>query len=91
MNEVDDAILEFFVEQSETIALPPTVVWYNLAEVNNVIDKSSDTVARRMRKLPKRGLLKKVDEKRGYYQLTQKGRDYLVGDLDAEDVRIDGN
>lgn len=88
MNEVDDAVLEFFEAQDEGVALPPTVVWYNLHDLLEVIDKSRDTVARRMRKLNERGLLAKVSEERGYYQITQKGRDYLEGDLEADDLRI---
>lgn len=86
MNEVDDAVLEFFEEQSESIALPPTAVWFNLVEVLGVLDKSKETVARRMRRLPDRGLLEKVDGGRGYYRITDKGRAYLAGDLDAEDL-----
>lgn len=89
MNEVDDAVLEFFEAQDEGVALPPTVVWYNLHDLLEVIDKSRDTVARRMRKLTERRLLVKASEERGYYQITQKGRDYLSGKLDANDLRVD--
>ncbi|WP_218927289.1 transcriptional regulator [Halosimplex rubrum] len=89
MNEVDDAVLEFFAAQDEGVALPPTVVWYNLHERLEAIDKSRDTVARRMRKLTDRTLLSKVSEERGYYQITQKGCDYLAGNLDADDLRLD--
>lgn len=91
MNEVDDAVLEFFEAQDEGVALPPTVVWYNLHDLLEVIDKSRDTVARRMRKLTERGLLVKASEERGYYQITNKGRDYLAGSLDAADLRIEEN
>ncbi|WP_206039098.1 transcriptional regulator [Halomicrobium mukohataei] len=89
MNEVDDAVLEFFEAQDEGVALPPTVVWYNLHDRLEVIDKSRDTVARRMRKLTQRELLAKVSDDRGYYSLTQKGRAYLAGDLEADDLRIE--
>lgn len=90
MNEVDDAVLEYFEAQEEGAGLPPTVVWWNLAERLDVIDKSRDTVARRMRdNLTDRGLLSIADEKRGYYQITQKGRDYLAGEIDADDLRLD--
>lgn len=89
MNEVDDAVLEFFEAQGEGVALPPTVVWYNLHELLEVVDKSRDTVARRMRQLTDRGLLLKISEERGYYQITPKGRDYLAGKLDADDIRIE--
>ena len=89
MNEVDDAVLEFFEAQEEGVALPPTVVWYNLHERLEVIDKSRDTVARRMRQLTERGLLSKVSEERGYYQITQNGYDYLTGDVDPEDLILE--
>lgn len=89
MNEVDDAVLEFFEAQEVDVTLPPTVVWYNLHERLEAIDKSRDTVARRMRKLNQRGLLTKASEERGYYQITQIGRDYLAGDLEADDLRLD--
>lgn len=88
MNEVDDAILEFFDAQEKGIALPPTVVWYNLHEQLGAIDKSRDTVARRMRKLTTRDLLSKESEERGYYKMTQKGRDYLTGDIEAADLEV---
>lgn len=88
MNEVDDAVLEFFEAQDEGVALPPTVVWYNLHDLLEVIDKSRDTVARRMRKLTERGLLVKASEERGYYQITDKGKEYLTGEIDPETLKI---
>jgi len=89
MNEVDDAVLEFFEVQEVGVALPPTVVWYNLHERLKATDKSRTTIARRMRELHERGLLSKASEERGYYQITQKGLDYLAGDLEADDLRLD--
>jgi len=86
MNEVDDSILEFFNSQGDQVSLPPTAVWYNLAEIFEVTDKSRDTVARRMRGLNEAGLLEKVDEQRGYYRITDKGRAYLTGKIDAENL-----
>jgi predicted transcriptional regulator len=90
MNETDDAILEYFEEldtDSEvSIALPPTAVWYNLTVEMSVLDRSQNTISRRMNKLAEIGLLSKVDEQRGYYSLTEKGRAYLSGELDADDL-----
>jgi predicted transcriptional regulator len=77
MTQADDTILEFFEEH--TIALPPSAVAYN-------VDFSTTHVRNRMRKLADEGLLKKVDEKKGYYEITDRGRSYLAGDLDASDL-----
>ena len=92
MNETDDAILEFYAELEDSadfrISLPPTAVWYNLVEKMEVLDRSKNTVSRRMNKLHSMGLLEKSDEERGYYHLTDKGQNYLAGDLDADDLQI---
>ncbi|MFC7138464.1 transcriptional regulator [Halosimplex aquaticum] len=89
MNEVDDAILEFFADQDDGLVLSPALIWFNLHDRLSVIEKSHETVARRMRNLEKRGLLEKVDENKGYYAMNQKGRDYLAGNLEADDLRLD--
>lgn len=89
MNEVDDSILEFFERQDEGVSLPPTPVHYNLVEVYKATDKSRETIARRMRKLAKRGLLEKVNDTKGYYRMTELGRRYLTGDATKEEIEID--
>lgn len=78
MTKSDPAIVEIFGEAE--IALPPGVVDYNLSGV------SRSTIIRRLPVLVEHGLLKKVDEDRGYYQITDRGRAYLAGDLDADDL-----
>lgn len=88
MNEVDDSILEFFDQQDDGISLPPSVVHYNLTEVYQATDKSRATVSRRMKQLELRGLLEKTHEEKGYYKLSDKGRLYLAGQIDAEDLRL---
>lgn len=90
MNEVDDAILEFFEDLEEStgypVSLPPTAVYVNLVEQLDKLDRSSNTVSRRMGKLADMGFLEIVDEKRRYYRITEMGRQYLTGELDAEDI-----
>ncbi|MFB6188591.1 MAG: ArsR family transcriptional regulator [Halapricum sp.] len=81
MTKSDPAILEFFEEND--ISMPPAVVSFNIEGV------SHPTVKRRMPVLADNELLEKVEGKRGYYRLTQRGRDYLAGDLDAEDLEDD--
>ncbi len=90
MNEADDAILEYLREletdAGHRIALPPTTVWYNLVEELGVLDRSQNTVSRRMNVLSDAGLLEKTDEKRGYYQITDRGLAYLRGELAASEL-----
>ena len=87
MNEVDDAVLELFDRQDNGLWLSPAVVHWHVTEVYEATDKSKETVARRMRKLVKRDLLSRVDQK-GYYKITDKGRAYLQGDLEAQDLQL---
>lgn len=89
MNEVDDAILEFFqdleVHKGHRVALPPTAVWYTVCVDLEMLERSSDTFSDRMGQLADEyGLLERTDRKRGYYRITDKGHAYLSGDLDAE-------
>lgn len=89
MNETDDAILEFFEELESTglnVWFAPTPVWINLTQNLGVLEKSRDTISRRMGKLAEMGLLERVDDRRGYYCITDKGMAYLAGELDAEDL-----
>lgn len=91
MNEVDDAILEFFqdleVHKGHRVALPPTAVWYTVSVDLGMVDRSSDTFSDRMGNLAdKYGLLERTDDKRGYYRITDRGLDYLSGDLDAGEL-----
>jgi DNA-binding IclR family transcriptional regulator len=89
MNETDDAILEFFAELASVgfrIWLAPTPVWLNLTQQLGALEKSRDTVSRRMGLLVEMGLLERVDEKRGYYRITDKGMSYVAGELAAEDI-----
>jgi CTP-dependent riboflavin kinase len=90
MNEADDAILEYFQElETDTghrIALPPTAVWYNLVEELGMLDRSQNTISRRMNVLSDTDLLAKTDEKRGYYRITDRGLAYLSGELTASDL-----
>lgn len=90
MNELDDAILEFFEALDEPggepVALSPTPTWVNLAEVRGITEKKQNTFSRRMNRLSEAGLLEKIDAERGYYVLTEKGREYLAGELDAGEL-----
>ncbi|WP_436347976.1 transcriptional regulator [Natronorubrum sp. FCH18a] len=71
------------------ISLHPTVVWYNLVEELEVLDRSQNTVSRRMNMLSDAALLEKIDEKRGYYRITDRGFAYLEGELDVSELEMD--
>ena len=90
MNEADDAILEYLQELETStghrISLPPTTVWYNLVEELGMLDRSQNTISRRMNVLAEGGLLEKTDSKRGYYRVTDLGIAYLEGELRSEDL-----
>lgn len=89
MNEVDDAILEFFADLNSgnaDIALTPGVVHYNIVFIRGASNKSRSTFSRRMSNLAKAGLLELVDEDRRLYQITGMGFGYLSGDIDATDI-----
>jgi len=78
MTKSDPAILELFEESGLT--MPPAVVSYNLDGVSHV------TVKRRLSELEEHGLLEKAEDKRGYYAITDCGRAYLAGELDAAEL-----
>jgi len=89
MHETDDAILKIYAELHAVgfrLWLARTPVWINLTENLSLLDKSRDTISRRMAKLAEMGLLVRVDDKRGYYRITDKGLEYVAGNLDADDL-----
>ncbi|WP_323173817.1 winged helix-turn-helix domain-containing protein [Natrialba sp. PRR66] len=75
MNQTDNRILEI-LDESDLI-LSPAVTAINL-------DYSRNWVSRRMSKLQKAGLIEKVNG--SYYRITDRGRAYLTGELDAEEL-----
>lgn len=79
MTKSDDAILELLSETD--IALPPAVISFN-------IEISHPTVRRRLPNLLNHELVRKADEDKGYYEITEKGREYLAGDLDASELEM---
>mgnify|MGYP000297790796 FL=1 len=78
MTKSDPAILELLQESG--LELPPAVISHNVDGV------SHPTVKRRITILNEHGLVKKASEKRGYYRVTERGRAFLAGDLDTDDL-----
>jgi len=69
---IDDRILEAL--ESSGMILSPAVIAIN-------IDKSRGEVNRRLSQLAEYGLITRI--KRGYYEITEEGSQYLAGELDA--------
>ena len=75
MNQTDDRILEL-LDESDLI-LTPAVMARNL-------DYTRNWVSRRVGKLESAGLVEPIDS--GYYRISDLGRAYLAGDLDADEL-----
>ena len=77
MTQADERVLEFLYEKD--IVASPTVIAAN-------IDYTAEYISRRCRKLANVGLLQRVDPSN--YRLTDLGRRFLGGDVDAEEVEL---
>lgn len=75
MTRADDYILEFFEETN--IVATPHVVAAN-------IDYSRQYVNRRIRQLAEHSLVENTGD--GLYQITDRGQEYLTGDLAADEL-----
>ena len=75
MNQTDDRILELLDESD--LVLTPAVIAKNLEYTRN-------WVSRRVGKLADAGLVEPIDS--GYYQITERGRAYLAGELTTDDL-----
>ena len=69
---LDERILEAL--ESSGLILSPAVIAIN-------IDKSRSEVNRRLSTLVEYGLVTRIQQ--GYYEITDAGREYLAGELDA--------
>ncbi len=87
MTGPDDTILEFFEEKD--LAAPPKIVYENIVERYNLLDISYGHLNRRIRELKTHGLLEEYDGIRGGYEISEKGRAYLAGELDRDELEDD--
>nr|WP_241990662.1 winged-helix domain-containing protein [Halorubrum sp. CGM5_25_10-8B] len=76
----DLVILEFLNDHD--LELAPKPLYRNLNRHGHDIGYS--TVRGRLPELAEKGLLEKDND--GYYQLTDLGREYLAGEIDATDI-----
>ena len=80
MTMSDLVILEFLKEHD--LELAPKPLYRNLNRHGHDIGYS--TVRGRLPEMAEKGLLKKDSD--GYYEVADRGRAYLAGDLDADDL-----
>lgn len=78
MTRADDRLLETLEDSS--LILSPRILSVNT-------DYSRHYVSERLAVLLDGGLVEKESD--GLYQITEKGRAYLAGDLKADELRID--
>lgn len=72
----DDRILEYIREEES--GSPAEL------EDSGYIRVSKSQISRRLRRLAEYGMLQHLGN--GVYVITQRGEDYLAGDLDADDI-----
>lgn len=85
MDEVDNAILEFYhllgTPGNEPVWMKPGNVYRNLVIVREIIDKGHATVVRHMQKLAQAGLLQTDPDDSGFYAITELGLRYVDDEL----------
>lgn len=72
-----------FLEDSQ-MALPPKVVCWNMKEQG--IEIGYSTVRKTLPELEEYGLVNRAAEEEGYYRITDRGRKFLAGEIDADDL-----
>lgn len=82
MTGSDDRILELLAESGVALNKKGLEVNFEL-EGENI---SYSTIKRRLPMLEEFGLVEKARQKGSYYRITEKGRQYLAGDLSASEL-----
>ena len=82
MTPMDRDILERLQNRGDELVLTPALVATNT-------DWSRTAVRSHMLELRDRGLLEYYDEDRSIYQLSDRGRSWLAGDLPTDDLEDD--
>jgi len=72
--------------QESAVAISPGAITLNL-EMRMERPPSRSTVTRALEQLRERKLIEKPDENKTYYQITERGRAYLAGDLTPGELK----
>ncbi|WP_321166973.1 winged helix DNA-binding protein [Halobaculum gomorrense] len=73
----DDRILELLDESG--LILSPAIISANL-------DITRQHISNRLAELADHGLVQRTSTGRGHYRITDKGREYLAGELDEDEI-----
>ena len=74
MNKACDPVLEFLADHD--IAVP-------IGVLDNELEPSYPTIDRATTKLEERGFIEKDDQYESFWRITDRGKGYLDGDVDA--------
>lgn len=85
MNEKDDIILEYLRDISPS-AEPVAVIHWNLGEQNARHWDHKNTTRNRLEKLESAGLVESIEGTHGYRRITDQGKQWLDGEIDAKDL-----
>lgn len=84
MGKYDTAILELL--EDSRLALSPTMITFNL-DFLGVASPAKSTVQRRLGILEDEDMVEKVDLDAGYYAISERGKGYLAGNIDASELK----
>jgi CTP-dependent riboflavin kinase len=76
MNQATDPVLEFLEEYD--IGVP-------IGTIDNNLQSSRPTIAKALEELEDRSFVARDENYSSHYRITDRGRQYLAGDLDADD------
>lgn len=80
MNTATDPVLEFLDEHN--IAVP-------IGVLDNELDPGYRTIKRALEGLEEHEFVERDEDYTSHFRITEKGRQYLMGDLDASELEID--
>lgn len=84
LSQADERILEFLSEYGNH---QPKAIRDRLDSIGRDMEYHPEHISRECRKLTNRGLLVNVGG--GTYSITEAGREFLSGELDAGDIDVD--
>ena len=88
MNTACDPVLELLADSD--LALPPGAIAYNLEQRMGTAPLRS-TITRAIDVLAEYGLIQQAPGSKTYYEITDNGRQYLAGELDASTLEPTDN